>query len=107
MTDHCFFAGHDSHAHLLSYNLLDNKPWKGNSVSNLGSGQVNFLQEARLDKAQSLHTEDSIEDLEEEEEKQVKRRKKQKVNAYQFFEEMRQMGLRPPPGHQDLDMDTT
>merc|ERR1712010_4000 len=82
--------GHDSHAHTLSYNLLDNKPWKGNSVSNLGSGQVNFLQEARLDKAQSLHTEDSIEDLEEEEEeeKQVKRRKKVKKvnNVYQFFE---------------------
>ena len=77
-------------------------------MSNLGSGQVNFLQEARLDKAQSLHTEDSIEDLEEEEEKQVKRRKtKQKVNAYNFFEEMRQMGLRPPPGHQDVDMDLT
>ena len=75
-------------------------------MSNLGSGQVNFLQEARLDKAQSLHTEDSIEDLEEEEEKQVKRRKV-KVNAYTFFEEMRQMGLRPPPGHQDVDMELT
>ena len=79
-------------------------------MSNLGSGQVNFLQEARLDKAQSLHTEDSIEDLEEEEEeKQVKRRKKVKKvnNVYQFFEEMRQMGLRPPPGHQNIDMDLT
>ena len=101
-------TGHDSHAHTLSYNLLDNKPWKGNSVSNLGSAQVNFLQEARLDKAQAMNTEDSIEDLEEEEEeKQVKRRKKQKVNVYEFFEEMRQMGLRPPPGYQDSDMDLT
>ena len=76
-------------------------------MGNLGSGQVNFLQEARLDKAQALNTEDSIEDLEEEEEKQVKRRKKQKVNVYEFFEEMRQMGLRPPSGHPDPDMDLT
>ena len=77
-------------------------------MSNLGSAQVNFLQEARLDKAQAMNTEDSIEDLEEEEEeKQVKRRKKQKVNVYEFFEEMRQMGLRPPPSHQDANMDLT
>ena len=79
-------------------------------MSNLGSAQVNFLQEARLDKAQAMNTEDSIEDLEEEEEekeKQVKRRKKQKVNVYEFFEEMRQMGLRPPPGYQDAEMDLT
>ena len=77
-------------------------------MSNLGSAQVNFLQEARLDKAQAMNTEDSIEDLEEEEEeKQVKRRKKQKVNVYEFFEEMRQMGLRPPSGYQDADMDLT
>ena len=78
-------------------------------MSNLGSAQVNFLQEARLDKAQAMNTEDSIEDLEEEEEeeKRVKRRKKQKVNVYEFFEEMRQMGLRPPPGHKDADMDLT
>ena len=27
------------------------------------------------------------------------------MNAYHFFEEMRQMGLRPPPGQQDIDMD--
>ena len=79
-------------------------------MSNLGSAQVNFLQEARLDKAQAMNTEDSIEDLEEEEEeeeKQVKRRKKQKVNVYEFFEEMRQMGLRPPPGLQESVMDLT
>ena len=77
-------------------------------MSNLGSAQVNFLQEARLDKAQAMNTEDSIEDLEEEEEeKQVKRRKKQKVNVYEFFEEMRQMGLRPPPGQKDADKDLT
>ena len=101
------FSGHDSHAHSLSYNLLDKAAWKGTGVGNLGSGQVNFLQEARLDKAQALNTEDSIEDLEEEEEKQVKRRKKQKVNVYEFFEEMRQMGLRPPSGHPDPDMDLT
>ena len=103
------FTGNDTHANTLSYSLLDNKPWKGND-SSAGSGQINFLQEAKLDKAQSLsNTEESIEEPEEqvEEQKPVKRRKKQKVNVYEFFEEMRQMGLRPPHSHKDADMDVT
>ena len=102
------FSGNESHANTLSYSLLDNKPWKGND-SSAESGQINFLQEAKLDKANSLNTEDSTEEPEEEleEKKPVKRRKKQKVNVYEFFEEMRQMGLRPPHSLKDNDMDIT
>ena len=79
--------GSEAHAHVLSFTLLDNQPWKGD-----GEGEeraVNFLREVRMEQK---------EDRSEEEEmvEQVGgKRKKPKINAYEFFEEMRKIGVRP------------
>ena len=90
--------GSDAHANVLSLILLDNHPYKddnyyatGEAADKQGS-KVNFLQEARAEQA-NMET-----DEHEEEEAEVvegSKRKKQKVDVYQFFLEMRQMGVKP------------
>ena len=84
---------------MLSLNLLDNRPWKedaNQSEISQGSSRVNFLQQAKLDQVNSsVDDEDNeIEDITEERTKSSKR-KKQKVNVYQFFQDMEKIGLRP------------
>ena len=84
---------------MLSLNLLDNRPWKEDtkqSEISQGSSRVNFLQQAKLDQVNSsVDDEDNeIEDITEERTKSSKR-KKQKVNVYQFFQDMEKIGLRP------------
>ena len=88
--------GNDAHANVLSLSLLDNRPWKEDTTDSQQK-QVNFLKEAKLEKSGSQNIEeDSEEDVvpENVDEKHHKRRKA-KVNAYQFFQEMEQLGLRP------------
>ena len=87
--------GGDSHANVLSFSLLDNRPWRdqakiGGQVE--GSSSVNFLKEARMEQGT-----DPAEEEEEEEEEDIsnRRRKKPKINVYEFFNEMRQLGVRP------------
>ena len=79
--------GSESHAHVLSFSLLDNQPWKGDGGGE--EGAVNFLREARLEQK-----EESCEEEEMEEEVKSKR-KKIKINAYQFFESMRKVSVKP------------
>ena len=70
--------GSEAHAHVLSFTLLDNQ-----------EGSVNFLREARMEqKEESSEEEEMVEEVE-------SRRKKPKVNAYEFFEQMRKIGVRP------------
>ena len=88
--------GNDAHANVLSLSLLDNRPWK-EDTNDSQQKQVNFLKEAKLEKSGSQNIEeDAEEDVvpENVDEKHHKRRKA-KVNAYQFFQEMEQLGLRP------------
>ena len=82
--------GSEAHAHVLSFTLLDNKSWKGDGGSE--ERAVNFLREARLDQKDET-SED--EEMPEEVEGGEVRRKKPKINAYEFFEEMRKIGVRP------------
>ena len=84
---------------MLSLNLLDNRPWKeetSQSDTNQGSSRVNFLQQAKLDQVNSSVEDDDIE-MEEviEETTKGSKRKKQRVNVYQFFQDMEKIGLRP------------
>merc|ERR1719219_534060 len=84
--------GGDNHANVLSFSLLDNHPWRDEAkVGQVeGSSSVNFLKEARLEQVT-----DPIEGEEEEEDISTRRRKKPKINVYEFFNEMRQLGVRP------------
>ena len=79
--------GSEAHAHVLSFTLLDNHPWKGE-----GGGEersVNFLREARLEQKESSEEEEEMVE-------EVKRKRtKPKINAYEFFEQMRKIGVRP------------
>jgi len=78
--------GSEAHAHVLSFSLLNNQPWKdGDSAHN---ASVNFLEEARMDQ-KSEDVEDLVDSYEEIE------TKKSKINTYQFFEDMRNIGVRP------------
>jgi DIS3-like exonuclease 1 len=81
--------GSEAHPHVLSLTLLDNKPWKGEGDTE--DKTVNFLREAKLD--QKEDREDSDEEMVEE--VGGSKRKKPKVNVYEFFEEMRKIGVRP------------
>ena len=53
---------------------------------------VNFFKEARLEQKDDTSEDEDMEDIVEGE---GQRRKKPKINAYEFFEEMRKIGLRP------------
>jgi len=79
--------GSEAHAHVLSFTLLDSQPWKGD-----GEGEeraVNFLREVRMEqKEDSSEEEEMVEQV-------GGKRKKPKINAYEFFEEMRKIGVRP------------
>jgi hypothetical protein len=78
--------GSEAHAHVLSFTLLDNHPWKGE-----GGGEersVNFLREARLEQKESSEEEEMVEEVK-------RKRTKPKINAYEFFEQMRKIGVRP------------
>merc|ERR1712228_987044 len=91
--------GTDAHANVLSLNLLDNRPWKddaGQNDINQGSSRVNFLQQAMLEQV-NFSVEDEDVEMEEVTEEVTKssKRKKQKVNVYQFFQDMEKIGLRP------------
>ena len=85
--------GGDSHANVLSFSLLDNHPWREQAKvgQDEGSGRVNFLKEARMEQG----TDPREDEEEEEEDISNRRRKKPKINVYEFFNEMRQMAVRP------------
>ena len=78
--------GSEAHAHVLSFSLLNNQPWKDGNGAH--SASVNFLEEARMDQ-KSEDVEDLVDSNEEIE------TKKSKINTYQFFEDMRNIGVRP------------
>jgi len=78
--------GSEAHAHVLSFSLLNNQPWKDGNGSHNAS--VNFLEEARMDQ-KSEDVEELVDSNEEIE------TKKSKINTYQFFEDMRNIGVRP------------
>jgi len=82
--------GSEAHAHVLSFTLLDNKAWKGDGGPE--EGAVNFLREARLEQKDEMSEDEG---MAEEFEGGEQRRKKPKINAYEFFEEMRKIGVRP------------
>ena len=86
--------GSEAHAHVLSFTLLDNQPWRGEGGEDRS---VNFLREARLDqKEESSEEEETVEAVQ-------RKRKKPKINAYEFFEDMRKIGVRPLDTNSDLD----
>ena len=77
-------VGGDHHANTLKLSLLDPKPWEDGSLGR----SVNFLKEARRGEAEA----GAGVKVEEEEETE---KKKSKINPYEFFEDMRKVGLRP------------
>ena len=108
---HTLYAqGSEAHAHKLAFYLLSKKaPEK--SGRGLGKGEIDFLEEIRKDRDVESALEAATSEIEmrgaalEEEddndppadaEPPKKRAKKQ--TAYDFFREMRQMGLKPIDG---------
>ena len=85
--------GGDSHANVLSFTLLDNRPWQDKAKIGQAeaTSRVNFLKEAKMEQG----TDPTEEEEEEEEDISNRRRKKPKINVYEFFNEMRQLGVRP------------
>ena len=84
-------AGGESHANLLSFSLLDNHPWRNKDKPGQAEvSSVNFFTEARME--QDITVE---QDEDEEDEDTLKRRKKPKINVYEFFNDMRELGKRP------------
>ena len=77
---------------LLCCSLLEKAPWKGKEE--VEGDKFNFLRAAREEQEEK-----EMEAEKEEEEDQERlgegRRKKQKINVYDFFQEMRNISVRP------------
>ena len=95
--------GTEAHAHKLAFYLLSKKPPEKSGLKSLGKGEIDFLEEIRKDR--DIDVEDSLEaaaseiemqreDDEDSADNPAKKRVKRQT-AYDFFREMRQMGLRP------------
>ena len=95
--------GTEAHAHKLAFYLLSKKPPEKSGHKSLGKGEIDFLEEIRKDR--DIDVEDSIEAAaleiemqraeDEDSAEQPERKRARKQTAYDFFREMRQMGLRP------------
>ena len=79
---------------LLCCSLLEKAPWKGKGKEEVEGDKFNFLRAAREEQEEK-----EMEAEKEEEEVQERlgegRRKKQKINVYDFFQEMRNISVRP------------
>ena len=95
--------GTEAHAHKLAFYLLSKKPPEKSGLKSLGKGEIDFLEEIRKDR--DIDVEDSLEAAaseiemqraeDEDSAEQPARKRAKRQTAYDFFREMRQMGLRP------------
>ena len=95
--------GTEAHAHKLAFYLLSKKPPEKSGHKSLGKGEIDFLEEIRKDR--DIDVEDSLEAAaseiemqraeDEDSAEQPARKRAKRQTAYDFFREMRQMGLRP------------
>ena len=75
---------------------MEKAPWKGNRKEETEGDKFNFLRAAREEQEEREMEEAEKEEEEEEEENLGEgRRKKQKINVYDFFQEMRNISVRP------------
>ena len=72
--------------------LLEKAPWKGKGKEEVEGDKFNFLRAAREEQEEK---EMEAEKEEEEEKLGEGRKKKQKINVYDFFQEMRNISVRP------------
>ena len=91
------FARSQKHASFF-YNalcsLLEKAPWSGSREGEMEGDKFNFLRAAR-EEQEEMEKEAEKNEGEEEELPGEGKRKKQKINVYDFFQEMRNISVRP------------
>ena len=78
----------------LCCSLLEKAPWKGKDEREIEGDRFNFLRAAR-EEQEEKEMEMELEKDEEEDKQGEGRRKKQKINVYDFFQEMRSISVKP------------
>ena len=73
--------------------LLEKAPWSGSREGEMEGDKFNFLRAAR--EQEEMEKEAEEKEGEEEELPGEGKRKKQKINVYDFFQEMRNISVRP------------
>ena len=74
--------------------LLEKAPWSGSREREMEGDKFNFLRAAR-EEQEEMEKEAEKKEGEEEELPGEGKRKKQKINVYDFFQEMRNISVRP------------
>ena len=80
--------------YFLYCSLLEKAPWKGKEDREVEGDKFNFLRAAR-EEQEEKEMEMELEKNEEEDNLREGRRKKQKINVYDFFQEMRSISVKP------------
>ena len=100
-------TGSEAHAHKLNFYLLGKPKIRKRTrqeielfgedevrKEDLEQGQINFLNEIRKKEQEAMETEETLEPevVSKEADRGNKKRKKEKVDMYEFFQQMRKIG---------------